>query len=189
MERRQRAAEVYCKVNRKPGTHKRPRKKRTAIPVQPPRVPQLQNMGSMGSQQMSVNPEQDTDKANVPSESNSESSEASDVEQYPGVHDTRHSRFQKRTFSLKKRVPIPASIPIPPELHNTHNLNIQLNSSELFTSKLNSYGNVHDDESSLDVSSPRDNNSPMVIYKILHILKFINIFFFIVWGTAKSQRV
>lgn len=85
----------------------------------------------------------------------------SDVEQIQGMPDSRQ-RFQKRTFSLKKRVPIPASIPIPPELHNTHNLNIQLNSSELFTSKLNSYGNVHDDESSLDVSSPRDNNSPMV---------------------------
>lgn len=97
----------------------------------------------------------------VPSDSNSESSEASDVEVYPGTHDSR-MRFQKRTFSLKKRAPIPATVSLPPELHNTHNLNIQLNSSELFPSKLNSYGNVHDDESSLDVSSPRDNNSPMV---------------------------
>lgn len=41
LERRQRASEVYSKVNRKSGTHKRQRKKRTAIPVQPPRVPQL----------------------------------------------------------------------------------------------------------------------------------------------------
>lgn len=70
----------------------------------------------------------------VPSDSNSESSEVSDVEAYPGTHDSR-MRFQKRTFSLKKRVPIPATVSIPPELHNAHNLNIQLNSSELFPSK------------------------------------------------------
>lgn len=170
LERRQRAAEVYCKVNRKPGTHKRPRKKRTAIPVQPPRVPQLQNVNVpvhpsanvLGEREREREQEQLGEKGGQ-TDSNSESSEGSDVEQYPGQMpvESRH-RFQKRTFSLKKRLPIPASIPIPPELHNTHNLNIQLNSSELFTSKLNSYGNVHDDESSLDVSSPRDNNSPMV---------------------------
>lgn len=42
LERRQRASEIYSKVNRKSATHKRPRKKRTTpIPVQPPRVPQL----------------------------------------------------------------------------------------------------------------------------------------------------
>lgn len=61
LERRQRAAEVYCKVNRKSGTHKRPRKKRTAIPVQPPRVPQLQNVTVAPAH--SANAEQDADKA------------------------------------------------------------------------------------------------------------------------------
>lgn len=64
LERRQRAAEVYCKVNRKSATHKRPRKKRTAIPVQPPRVPQLQNFNVPPSVHAAANIEQDTDKAN-----------------------------------------------------------------------------------------------------------------------------
>ena len=34
---RQRTADGYSKINRKPQTHKRPRKKRGAIPVQPPK--------------------------------------------------------------------------------------------------------------------------------------------------------
>jgi hypothetical protein len=42
LERRQRAADIYSKVNRKPTPHKRIRKKRTAIPVATPRVPPLQ---------------------------------------------------------------------------------------------------------------------------------------------------
>lgn len=161
LERRQRASEVYSKVNRKPATHKRIRKKRTAIPVQPPRVPQLGGY-PLAPVHSAPTTEIDTDKANVATDSNSESSEASDVEHYPTGTNENRSRFsQKRSFSLKKRVPIPAVVPIPPDLHNTHNLNIHLNSPDLFSNKPNSYGNIHDDESSLDVSSPRDNNSPM----------------------------
>lgn len=41
---RQRTADGYSKINRKPQTHKRPRKKRGAIPVQPPKIP----MGAFG---------------------------------------------------------------------------------------------------------------------------------------------
>lgn len=170
---------MYSKVNRKPATHKRIRKKRTAIPVQPPRVPQLGGY-PLAPVHSAPTTEIDTDKANgkslkyrdciinkvffvVATDSNSESSEASDVEHYPTGTNENRSRFsQKRSFSLKKRVPIPAVVPIPPDLHNTHNLNIHLNSPDLFSNKPNSYGNIHDDESSLDVSSPRDNNSPMV---------------------------
>lgn len=96
-------------------------------------------------------------------DSNSETSEASDMEHYTGTTDSRHRFSQKRSFSLKKRVPIPAVVPIPPELHNTHNLGIHLNSPDMFSPKPNSYRSIHDDESSLDVSSPRDTNSPMVI--------------------------
>lgn len=82
------------------------------------------------------------------------------MEPFTGTAD--RLRFSsKRSFSLKKRIPIPV-VPLPPELHNTHNLNIQLNSPDLFSGKPNSYSIMHDDESSLDVSSPRDNNSPMV---------------------------
>lgn len=96
----------------------------------------------------------------VQSESNSDSSEASDIERFTttGAAESRHRFAQKRSFSLKKRLPIHAVVPLPPELHNTHGLNIDL------FAKPNSYTMIHDDESSLDVSSPRDNNSPMVIY-------------------------
>ncbi|XP_068917100.1 rho GTPase-activating protein 190 isoform X2 [Tenebrio molitor] len=153
LERRQRASEVYSKVNRKSGTHKRQRKKRTAIPVQPPRVPQLGGF-TLPSVHSTPHVELDADKTNVGSESNSDSSEGSDAEQArTGTTDSRNRFSQKRSFSLKKRVPVS-------ELHNTHNLNIQLHSPDLFSIKPNSYG-IHDDESSLDVSSPRDNNSPM----------------------------
>lgn len=102
--------------------------------------------------------EQDTEKAAT--ESGSDSSEASDVEPFIPTTESRH-RLQKRSFSLKKRGLVPAVVPLPPELHNTHNLNIQLNSPDFYNTKMNSYSTIHDDESSLDVSSPRDNNSPM----------------------------
>lgn len=108
----------------------------------------------------------------VQSESNSDSSEGSDVDRFTSrTADSRHRFAQKRSFSLKKRLPIHATVPIPPELHNTHGLNIQLNSSEMFGGKPNSYSIMHDDESSLDVSSPRDNNSPMV--SKINVLNYI----------------
>ncbi|XP_065166513.1 rho GTPase-activating protein 190 isoform X5 [Atheta coriaria] len=161
LERRQRASEVHSKVARKTGTHKRTRKKRTAIPVQPPRVPQLGGGFTLPSAHSAPSTELDTDKMNIPSESNSDSSEASDPEPFVGTAD--RLRFQKRSLSLKKRMPIPAVVPLPPELHNTHNMNIQLNSPDMYAGKVNSYGLIHDDESSLDVSSPRDNHSPMLL--------------------------
>ncbi|XP_018330563.1 rho GTPase-activating protein 190 [Agrilus planipennis] len=156
LERRQRASEVYSKVNRKPGTHKRTRRKRTVIPVQPPRVPQLGANYSLVPVQATPNNDVETDKANVGTDSNSESSEVSDVEQFPSQTEPLHRFSQKRSFSLKKRVPVPVVVPVPPELHNTHNLN--LNSPDLFLVKPNSYVNIHDDESSIDVSSPHDNS-------------------------------
>ncbi|KAK9758629.1 RhoGAP domain [Popillia japonica] len=158
LERRQRASEIYSKVNRKSATHKRPRKKRTTpIPVQPPRVPQLGSF-TLPTVHSVQNTELDADKVQGPSESNSETSDGSD-EQF--VSTDRQKFQQKRGASLKKRLPIPAMVTLPADLHNTLNLNIQLNSPDIFSGKLNSYGAIHDDESSLDVSSPRDNNSPM----------------------------
>lgn len=61
LERRQRASEIYSKVSRKSGTHKRQRKKR-AIPVQPPRVPQLGGF-TLPSVHSAPTTEIDTDKA------------------------------------------------------------------------------------------------------------------------------
>ncbi|CAH1109193.1 unnamed protein product [Psylliodes chrysocephalus] len=148
LERRQRASEVYSKVSRKGGTHKRQRKKRTAIPVQPPRVPQLGSF-TLPPVHTPVS-DADNDKINVGSESNSESSDVSEAEQFPppSSSDLRMRFCQKRSLSLKKRMP---------DSVNSHHFNIQLNSMDLYQSQ----GMMHDDESSLDVSSPRDNSSPM----------------------------
>lgn len=148
LERRQRASEIYSKVNRKGGTHKRQRKKRTAIPVQPPRVPQLGTFTTPSVHTPVL--EVDGDKANIATESNSDSSDVSEPEQFhPASGSDIHFRSsQKRSLSLKKKLP---------DLPNSHHFNIQLNSLDLYPGQ----GLMHDDESSLDVSSPRDNNSPM----------------------------
>lgn len=47
LERKQKtsSSEVFSKISRKPTTHKRARKKRTAIPVATPRVPPLSSNG------------------------------------------------------------------------------------------------------------------------------------------------
>nr|CAI5846228.1 unnamed protein product [Callosobruchus analis] len=143
LERRQRASEIYSKVSRKGGTHKRQRKKRTAIPVQPPRVPQLGSFTLPSAHGPSLDVE--ADKA---TESNSDSSEVSDAEQFTpaSVADIRHKFSQKRSLSLKKRLP---------DLQNSHHFNVQLNSLDLYLGQ----GLVNDDESSVDVSSPRDNST------------------------------
>lgn len=110
-----------------------------------------------------------------------DSSDGSDIERFAaGTADNRLKFVQKRSFSLKKRLPIHAVVPLPPELHNTHGLNIPFN-PELF-GKPNSYTMMHDDESSLDVSSPRDNNSPMVSTRgfKLKIKSFENLLLFYV---------
>ncbi|XP_044740901.1 rho GTPase-activating protein 190 isoform X2 [Chrysoperla carnea] len=151
LERRQRAADIYSKVSRKSTTYKRARKKKTAIPVQPPRVPPLSGSIPVAPPIVPLSANTDT-TTNAGSGSNSDSSEYSEQEI------ARH-RLQKRPSSLKKRSPIPVALPYPP---NT-NFNIQLNSPDMFN-KQNSYGNVHDDESGLEVSSPRD-NSPLVSLK------------------------
>lgn len=146
LERRQRASEVYSKVSRKSGTHKRQRKKRTAIPVQPPRVPQLGSFTLPSTHAPVLDVE---DKANIATESNSDSSDLSEPEPFPPPNNTDiRLRFsQKRSLSLKKKMP---------DIPNSHHY-IQLNSLDLYTGQ----GPMHDEESSLDVSSPRDNNSPM----------------------------
>lgn len=43
---RQRSVDLLGKANKKPSTHKRIRKKRTAIPVATPKVPLLSSLGS-----------------------------------------------------------------------------------------------------------------------------------------------
>lgn len=55
---------MYSKVNRKSGSHKRQRKKRTAIPVQPPRVPQLGGFTLPSAHPAPPHVELDTEKTN-----------------------------------------------------------------------------------------------------------------------------
>lgn len=141
LERRQRAAETYSKVSRKSTTYKRARKKKTAIPVQPPRVPPLSGSIPVPPPTVPILANATDTTANGTSKSkcfkkfcyhilfvagsgsNSDSSEFSEPEVA-----SRH-RFQKRPLSLKKPSPIPVALPYAP---NT-NFNIQLNSPELFS--------------------------------------------------------
>lgn len=167
-------------------SHKRTRKKRTAIPVQPPRVPggySLPTLGSTGSHGVGVGSLLQDQDAKVAggSETNSDSSEGSDIEQQQqqlvGGGGVMHqysvgaigiaerlrmssasaaaAAAQKRSLSLKKRGPIPVAVPLPPELH------LQSPGSQQPSLGSNSYVHHaaplhHDDldESSMDVSSP-----------------------------------
>uniref|UniRef100_A0A1B6K9C5 Rho-GAP domain-containing protein n=1 Tax=Graphocephala atropunctata TaxID=36148 RepID=A0A1B6K9C5_9HEMI len=111
LERRQKTSstEVFSKVSRKPTTHKRVRKKRTAIPVATPRVPPF---------------------SAPPVSSNG---------------------------------PNPPLPPLPPTDFN-YRFKVLDNKSENLDKtkfKMESLGLGHDEESSLDVSSPRDVNSPL----------------------------
>ncbi|XP_034252390.1 rho GTPase-activating protein 190 isoform X9 [Thrips palmi] len=93
------------------------------------------------------------------SESPSDASDASDPDMSAGSAMRPQTKLEKHSFRLKKRTlgpaPRPPVVPNPPSLDN-----------DMFspTSKMKlegSYGRIHDDESSLDVSSPRDVNSPL----------------------------
>ncbi|XP_071440115.1 rho GTPase-activating protein 190 isoform X6 [Hetaerina americana] len=120
----------------------------------------------------------------VHSETPSDESDGSDLDVSSSATRPRY-KPHKRSFRLKKKPGLigggrgtvvgPPLIPMPPDLrgppHHPPALQQQLTSqitsdNDLFSpsSKLKmdaSYGVVHDDESSLDVSSPRDVNSPM----------------------------
>lgn len=110
---RKRSTEGYSKINRKPQTHKRLRKKRVPIPVQPPKIPLGPFPEPSGMQLL----------------------------------------YQK------------------------------------FKNDKNVDKNIHEEESSIDVSSPRDTNSPIVSIKktllgISRIILISNINIFItVWST------
>ncbi|XP_046406932.1 rho GTPase-activating protein 190 isoform X3 [Ischnura elegans] len=191
LERRQRGLDTYSKVNRKPTPHKRTRKKRTAIPVATPRVPPIQPFSALsdGPGLLSYRFKEERSRGGcessekVHSETPSDESDGSDLDVSSSATRPRY-KPHKRSFRLKKKsgvgrgpvVPVgPPLIPLPPDLrglpHHPTALQQQITSqitsdNDLFSpsSKLKmdaSYGVVHDDESSLDVSSPRDVNSPM----------------------------
>lgn len=165
LERKQRAAEAYSKANRKPAPHKRVRKKRTAIPVPTPRVPNMQSFAPDGAGMLSYRLKDDKsrgageslDRAN--SESPSDASDASDPDMSAGSAMRPQTKLEKHSFRLKKRTLGPA--PRPPVVPNPPSLDNDMFSPSSKLKLEGSYNRIHDDESSLDVSSPRDVNSPL----------------------------
>ncbi|KAK7790214.1 hypothetical protein R5R35_014527 [Gryllus longicercus] len=178
LERRQRAADIYCKVNRKPTPHKRIRKKRTAIPVPTPRVPPIQAfVPPEGAAMLNYQLKEEQSRGGcdssekVHSETPSDVSDISEPELSSSATQSRQ-KYQKHSMRLKKKsgsttlAPVgPPVVPNPSELRGHPYVPHLQSDNDVLSSKIKmdvSYGIGHDDESSLDVSSPRDVNSPMV---------------------------
>ncbi|XP_076751830.1 rho GTPase-activating protein 190 isoform X3 [Xylocopa sonorina] len=152
---RQRVAGILSKTNKKPPSHKRTRKKRAPIFVAGPTVPSLSNVGSGdGIVGLNYNVKEDknwrTNPAERVSSESLDSSESSDLE-----HTSRsRAKVCKHVVpNIRKR--LGNSLPqqqLPTSLQ--HPYNVKHMSQEMFSA---SY-----DESSLDVSSPREINSPSV---------------------------
>lgn len=150
---RQKIVDALGKVNKKPLTHKRIRKKRIAIPVATPKVPSLASMGSGdGIVGMNYNLKDDKnwriDPAERVSSETTDTCESSDPEQ---MSRARSKQYKHAAASLRKRCGnslqqqhLPATL--------QHPFNIKHMTQDMFSA---SY-----DESSLDVSSPREINSP-----------------------------
>ncbi|XP_028519787.1 rho GTPase-activating protein 190 isoform X2 [Apis cerana] len=136
---RQRIADISGKANKKPPSHKRIRKKRTPIFVASPKVPS--SMGSGDGIGLNYNVKEVKLRVNPTERESSEtnSSESSDPE-----HTSRlRAKHNKHTTAAISRRKFGNSLP---QQHPTSN-------KEIFSA---SY------ESSLDVSSPREINSPSV---------------------------
>ncbi|XP_076178703.1 rho GTPase-activating protein 190 isoform X4 [Ptiloglossa arizonensis] len=153
LERQRGVADVLCKVTKKPATHKRIRKKRTAIPVAAPKVPTLASMGSGdGIVGLNYNVKEDKNWRGDPVERGSsetqDSSESSDPDH---TSRSRTKLYKYPAASLRKR--FGNSLPqqhLPATLQ--HSFNVKHMVQDTYSA---SY-----DESSLDVSSPREINSP-----------------------------
>ncbi|XP_032451674.1 rho GTPase-activating protein 190 isoform X7 [Nasonia vitripennis] len=179
---RQRVAEALGKANnKKTSSHKRTRKKRTAIPVATPKVPSLVGMpgsgggmGNFGDGIVGLNYSMKDDKnwrvdptERVSSES-PDTSESSDQDQ-PWRTRTKIHTNKHPAANLRKKF----GNSLPPQAHLAqsfqHPFNLKHMTQEMFntmTSKQqrtlveNNFTSMPDDESSLDVSSPREINSP-----------------------------
>ncbi|XP_076178702.1 rho GTPase-activating protein 190 isoform X3 [Ptiloglossa arizonensis] len=166
LERQRGVADVLCKVTKKPATHKRIRKKRTAIPVAAPKVPTLASMGSGdGIVGLNYNVKEDKNWRGDPVERGSsetqDSSESSDPDH---TSRSRTKLYKYPAASLRKR--FGNSLPqqhLPATLQHSFNVKHMVQDTYSASSKQrsdNTFGNIPDDESSLDVSSPREINSP-----------------------------
>ncbi|XP_048511916.1 rho GTPase-activating protein 190 isoform X3 [Athalia rosae] len=164
---RQRTIDLLGKVNKKSSTHKRIRKKRTAIPVATPKVPTLASLGSgEGITGLNYTMKEDKnwrhDTMERVSSGISDSSESSDPEHTsrsrPKQHKTAGVGFRKRFGnSTSQQQYLAATL--------QHQFNIKHMSQDILNAAYkqridNAYGTIPDDESSLEVSSPREINSP-----------------------------
>ncbi|XP_033214904.1 rho GTPase-activating protein 190 isoform X3 [Belonocnema kinseyi] len=159
-------ADLRGVANKKAPAHKRIRKKRTAIPVATPKVPSLASMKS-GDGIVGLNYGVKEDKSwrvdpneRVSSET-PDSSESSDQEHNSR---TRSKQYIQAATHLQKR--FGNSIPHQ-HLAATlqHPFNLKHMTHDMFSTHSkqrgdNNFGNMPDDESSVDVSSPREINSP-----------------------------
>ncbi|XP_012277348.1 rho GTPase-activating protein 190 isoform X12 [Orussus abietinus] len=174
---RQRVADVIGKGTKKPSSHKRIRKKRTAIPVATPKVPSLVSMGS-GDGIVGLNYTMKEEKnwrvepvERVVSSETPDSSESSDPEH---TSRSRSKQYKHAAVSLRRRFGnslqhqhLAATL--------QHPFNLKHMTQEMFSTASkqrvdNSFGNIPDDESSLDVSSPREINSPSHVTEQFGIL-------------------
>ncbi|KAI4504260.1 hypothetical protein M0802_000731 [Mischocyttarus mexicanus] len=149
---RQKVVDTLGKVNKKPLTHKRIRKKRIAIPVATPKVPSLASMGSGdGIVGMNYNLKDDKnwrmDPVERVSSETQDSSESSDPDQAMRIRNKRHLHaiYSTRRFGNSLQQQHSAAT-------LQHPFNTKHMAQDMFSA---SY-----DESSLDVSSPREINSP-----------------------------
>ncbi|KAJ8665241.1 hypothetical protein QAD02_006903 [Eretmocerus hayati] len=188
---RQRVAEALGKANnnRKTSSHKRTRKKRTAIPVATPKVPSMiSGMSGVGAALsdgivgLNYSAKDDKswrmDSAERVSSETPDSSESSDQEQQQQLQqkqqqqqhtDSRaRAKLQAKNAAVNLRKKFGNSAPHQHPTHMVSNMqnpfNLKHVTQEMFSTmsakQQNNFGVMPDDESSLDVSSPREMNSP-----------------------------
>ncbi|XP_026673427.1 rho GTPase-activating protein 190 isoform X4 [Ceratina calcarata] len=151
---RQRVAGILSKASKKPPSHKRTRKKRAPIFVAGPTVPTSASMGGDGIIGLNYNVKEDkswrTNPVERVSSETPDSSESSDPDH---TSRSRAKQCKHTATSLRKRFGNSlAQQHLPTSLQ--HPYNVKHMTQEMFSA---SY-----DESSLDVSSPREINSPSV---------------------------
>ncbi|XP_046682746.1 rho GTPase-activating protein 190 isoform X2 [Homalodisca vitripennis] len=161
LERRQKtsSSEVFSKVSRKPTTHKRVRKKRTPIPVATPRVPPFSAPPISSNGPNPPLPPTDFNYRFKVQDNKSETlDKTSKGKSDCGSEDSGNSGPDISTGWV-------APLPIPPSLGRPY-CSVDESPAPSHTQeskfKMEGLGLGHgDEESSLDVSSPRDVNSPL----------------------------
>ncbi|XP_014212996.1 rho GTPase-activating protein 190 [Copidosoma floridanum] len=176
---RQRIAEALGKLNNKKiSSHKRTRKKRTAIPVATPKVPSLSGISGGGGPltdgiiglNYSVKDDKSwrVDSTERVSSETPDSSESSDQEQSRSRNKQHAKQYPVAPTTNPRKNKFGNSLP-PQHLASSlqHPFNLKHVTQEMFSTMsakqrgLTGENNfLPDDESSLDVSSPREINSP-----------------------------